>query len=150
MNSQNYESKPNHPLPCLTAPDSRQELAFPLQITTGSQYSTLSSQGSGSGQGLNRQRLLYIPTSFQPPHKDALCIPTTHYINAGKESFSKRRRKRKTCPICNSNTTCQCTICIQSFAIHPVLEHASTFTRVNKSIKREMLTGSHLRKIELK
>ena len=112
--SQNYESNPNPPLPCLPAPDLRQPLAFPLHITTGSQDTALSSLGSGSGQGLLQiGNGKYIPSSFQAPHKEALCIPTTTYINAGKGSFSKRRRKRNRCPICNANTTCQCTICMQ-------------------------------------
>ena len=114
-NSQN-ESNPHPTLNCLPETLPRQELAIPNQITTVSHRTNISSLGSGSSGALVQiGNGKYIPSTFEPPHKQAHCIPTSQYIKVDRGSYSKKRRRRNRCRWCQANTTCQCSYCAQWF-----------------------------------
>lgn len=111
------ESAPKPTLRCLEQPHSKKSLTFPTEIATASPTNNtshaISSLGSGSGHGLVQiGNGKYVPSSFDPHHKDAVCIPTQEYVSVQSGSFSDRRKKRGKCRVCKSKNTCyQCSAC---------------------------------------
>ena len=136
-NSQN-ESNPHPTLHFLSESlVAKQNLAFPNQISTTSQATIISSLGSGSpGALVQIGNGKYIPSTFEPPHKDANCYPTSEYIKVDKGSYSKQRRKRNRCRLCQANTTCKCSFCGQWFC-NPVSGAARTCFFHHKRVEIE-------------
>ena len=111
-NANKYESTPNNPLRVLNKSSSRSQLQFPGEICTETQGPSFSTLGSGSGHGMIQiGNGKYIASTFEAPHKTALCQPTNEYVHAGKGSYTTTRRKRNKCLECQRNTTCHCSVC---------------------------------------
>ena len=104
------ESNPNPTLRSVH-PQSRQELQFPNQITTGGSPSTLSSLGSGSNPGLVQIGPgKYVPASFVPPHHICELVKDENSVDA-HGSYSEKRTHRGRCKVCTFKTCFFCTVC---------------------------------------
>ena len=94
-------------------PQSRQELAFPQQITTDdASPSALSSLASRSHNGLVQIGPgKYIPDSFLPPHHTCELVKDLTSVDSHGSAYSDYRTQRGRCNVCGKKTTFFCTVC---------------------------------------
>ena len=118
-NSKTNESKPKETLRSIPPTSRAQELDFPNHVTTSTSSPVHSSLGSGS---VNGQIYIgpgkYVHASFQPAHKCAFFCNTTEYTSTGAGTYSKRRRLRNRCKVCEMKTSYRCTVC-QAWICNP-------------------------------